>query len=69
MTAIQQLWEWIDANCHEESFNLNDARELSLSLEREQRIKDYKAGYIDASVNHINDAENYIYESEYINQK
>lgn len=31
-TAMQELWEWIDANCHEESFNINDAREMSLSL-------------------------------------
>jgi hypothetical protein len=38
-TAMQALWEWIDANYHEESFNLNDARDMSLKLEKEQ-IKD-----------------------------
>jgi hypothetical protein len=35
-TAMQALWEWIDANYHEESFNLNDARDMSLKLEKEQ---------------------------------
>ena len=69
MTAIQELWAWIDANYHEDNFNLNNAKEMSLRLEREQRIKDYKAGYIDASINHIEDAENYVNELEYINQK
>ena len=38
-TAMQKLWDWIDANCHEDNFNLNDAREMSLKLEKEQ-IKD-----------------------------
>jgi len=69
MTEMQTLWEWIDANCHEESFNINNAREISIQREREQRIKDYNAGYQDAECNHINDAENYINESEYMNQK
>lgn len=69
MSAMKELWRWIEANYHEESFNLLSAMEKSLSLEREQRIKDYNAGYIDAQCNHINDAENYVNESEYINQK
>ena len=38
-TAMQALWEWIDANYHEDSFNINDAREMSLKLEKEQIIK------------------------------
>ena len=33
---MQKLWDWIDANCHEDNFNLNDAREMSLKLEKEQ---------------------------------
>ena len=37
-TAMQKLWDWIDANCHEDNFNLNDAREMSLKLEKEQII-------------------------------
>ena len=35
-TAMQRLWEWIDANYHEDNFNLNDARDMSLKLENEQ---------------------------------
>ena len=38
-TAMQTLWKWIDANFHEDGFNINDAREISLKLEKEQ-IKD-----------------------------
>jgi hypothetical protein len=38
-TAMQTLWEWIDANYHEESFNLNNARDMSLKLEKEQIIE------------------------------
>ena len=68
-TAMQELWSWIDLNCHEELFNLNDAKDISMRREKEQRIKDYNAGYIDASVNNIHDAENYVNELEYINQK
>ena len=41
-TAMQALWEWIDANYHEESFNLNDARDMSLKLEKEQIIEAYR---------------------------
>lgn len=44
-TAMQELWEWIDANCHEESFNLNSARETSLSLERAQLLEEFAKGY------------------------
>lgn len=35
-------------------------------IQREQRIKDYNIGYTDAQCNHINDAENYVNEQEYI---
>ena len=43
-TAMQSLWEWIDANYHEESFNLNDARDMSLKLEKEQIMNAYEKG-------------------------
>ena len=39
--------------------------EQAKQMEKEQRIKDYNAGYTDAQCNHINDAENYINESIY----
>jgi hypothetical protein len=38
-------------------------------MEKEQRIQDYNAGYADAQCNHINDAENYVNEINYINSK
>ncbi len=38
-------------------------------MEKEQRIKDYNAGYTDAQCNHINDAENYANEQEYLNDR
>ena len=44
---------------------INQAKEM----ERAQRIKDYNAGYVDAQVNHVNDAVNYVYESEYIKSR
>ena len=41
----------------------------STQIEKEQRIKDYNAGYTDAQCNHVNDAENYVNEQEYLNNK
>ena len=41
--------------------------EQAKAMEKEQRIKDYNAGYTDAQCNHINDAENYVNEQEYLN--
>jgi hypothetical protein len=37
-TAMQELWEYIDANYHEEGFNLYAAKELSIEKEKEQII-------------------------------
>ena len=36
---MKELWEWIDANYHEDSFNFNDAREISLQREQDTAIK------------------------------
>lgn len=41
---MQQLWDWIDANYHEDSFNINDARDMSIKLEKEQIMDDFNAG-------------------------
>jgi hypothetical protein len=41
-TAMQELWDYIDANYHEEGFNLYDAKELSLEKEKEQIINFHK---------------------------
>ena len=50
-TAMQELWDYIDANYHEEGFNLYDAKEISLEKEKEQIIEtsknSYIAGYLD----------------------
>lgn len=40
---------------------------IARQTEKEQRIKDYNAGYTDAQCNHINDAENYANEQDYLN--
>jgi len=48
---------------------LDELHEQAKAMEKEQRIKDYNAGYVDAQCNHINDAENYANEQEYINDK
>ena len=37
--------------------------EQAKQMEKQQRITDYNIGYQDAQCNHINDAENYVYES------
>jgi len=44
-------------------------KEQAKQMEKEQRIQDYNAGYTDAQCNHINDAENYVNEINYINSK
>ena len=44
-------------------------KEKAKQMEKEQRIQDYNAGYTDAQCNHINDAENYVNEINYINSK
>jgi len=37
-TAMQSLWDYIDANCHEDSFNIQDLKEVSIQKEKEQII-------------------------------
>ena len=44
-TAMQALWEWVDANCHEDGFDINDARDMSLKLEKEQIMKAVDRGF------------------------
>ena len=47
----------------------NEIVQQAKAMEKEQRIRDYNAGYTDAQCNHINDAENYSNEQDYINNK
>ena len=43
-TAMQELWDYIDANYHEDGFNLYDAKEISLRKEKEQICDSYVEG-------------------------
>ena len=56
-----------------ENFHLTDEAlekfEQAKQMEKEQRIKDYNAGYTDAQCNHVNDAENYANEQDYLSSK
>jgi hypothetical protein len=43
-TAMEQLWEYIEANYNEDNFNIFDAKAKSLELEKKQIIDAYKMG-------------------------
>jgi hypothetical protein len=40
--------------------------DMYIEMEKEQRIMDYNAGHADSLCNHINDANNYINEQNYL---
>jgi hypothetical protein len=40
--------------------------DMYIEMEKEQRIMDYNAGHADGLCNHINDANNYINEQNYL---
>jgi hypothetical protein len=46
-----------------------DILQEAKQMEMEKAIRDYNAGYDDAKCNHINDAENYVSERKYMNDK
>ena len=52
---------------HREGYLKQEDIAEAKEMEKEQRIKDYNAGYTDAQCNHINDAENYVNEQDYLN--
>jgi len=66
--AQQTAVEWFYDQITRTSWDYKTV-EQALVMEKEQRIKDYNAGYDDAQCNHINDAENYVNEQEYLNDK
>lgn len=43
--------------------------EQAKEIEKEQRIRDYNVGYLDAKCNHVQDAESYLVEQEYLASK
>jgi len=61
--SIMGNWTPMMIEIFEETF------EQVKQMENAQRIKDYNAGYVDAQLNHINDAVNYVYESEYLKSR
>ena len=69
-TAVEWLIDnWIkfnDIDIELDDFaNLRPVLEQAKQMEKEQRNKDYNAGYMDAQCNHINDADNYGNEQDY----
>ncbi len=65
-TAVDYLFEKLFYT-PKDKFECYAILEQSKQMEKEQRIKDYNVGYTDAQCNHINDAENYVNEQEYLN--
>jgi hypothetical protein len=64
-TAIQLLKESIDYEM-KLGTKMVVNWDMYIEMEKEQRILDYNAGYADGLCNHINDAENYINEQNYL---
>ena len=69
--AQQTAVEWLVNKIYmvipnEERNFLEGLKDEAKQMEKGQRIKDYNAGYTDAQCNHINDADNYANEQEYL---
>lgn len=67
--AQQTAIEWLIKRYHDCGTLYYEDMTKAKEMEKEQCIKDYNAGYNDAQCNHINDAENYVNEKDYINNK
>jgi len=65
-TAVEYLIEQLPIRMQN---YLQKEIEVAKEMEKAQRIKDYNAGYVDAQLNHVNDAVNYVYESEYLKSR
>jgi len=64
-TTVEWLIEMISPYITDE--RANPFIEQAKQIEKEQRIRDYNVGYLDAKCNHINNAENYVNEQVYLN--
>jgi hypothetical protein len=69
--AQQTAVEWLVNKIYmvipnEERNFLEGLKDEAKQMEKGQRIKDYNAGYTDGQCNHINDADNYVNEQEYL---
>jgi trehalose-6-phosphate synthase len=61
----QTAVEWLAEQMLWNEFH-NPYLEKAKEMEKEQRIMDYNAGHADGICNHINDADNYINEQNYL---
>ena len=68
-TAVEWLIDWIGNNQYFIGDDLLQAFEQAKDMEKEKRIRDYNTGFTDAQCNHVNDAENYANEIEYLKAK
>ncbi len=72
-TAVEWLVEKLKNDSYQIIFGKTFASieliEQAKAMEKLQRIKDYNAGFDDAKCNHINDADNYANEIEYIQSR
>ena len=65
--AQETAVNWLLSRINKTSYDkVAELVEQARPIEKEQRIKDYNAGYTDAQCNHINDAENYVNEISYL---
>jgi hypothetical protein len=64
-TAVQLLKESIDYEI-KLGTKMVVNWDMYIEMEKEQRIMDYNAGHADGLCNHINDANNYINEQNYL---
>lgn len=71
--AQQTTVEWLQAEFNKWAegrvFIPQNILEQAKQMEKEQRIRDYNVGYLDAKCNHVQDAENYLVEQEYLASK
>ena len=64
----QTAVEWLIKRYHDFGTLYYEDMTKAKEMNKEQRIKDYNAGYTDAQCNHINDAENYANEQNYLHE-
>ena len=67
--AQQTAVEWLIEQYVKDGLFKQGVYEQAKQMEMEKAIRDYNAGYDDAQCNHINDAENYVNEQKYMNDK
>ena len=64
-TPVERLADYVRSR-YDTNEIFNNLVDNLLHKERLQRVEDYNAGHTDGLCNHINDAENYINEQNYL---